>query len=110
VKRSISALLIGGALSLVAAGAAHAQDKTIKIGVLTDNSGLYSDLCSAGSTLASQMAIEDSGYWDYWDLNDGARAFSKRTKNNEEPSMVQASVYSGSIHSLRHHNVIEREG
>jgi hypothetical protein len=54
MKRSISALLIWGALSLVTAGAAQAQDKTTKIGVLTDN----------------------------WDL----------------------------IHSLRHHNVTEREG
>lgn len=61
MKRSISRLLIGGALSLVVAGAAHAQDKTIKVGVLTDNSGLYADLGGAGSTLAAQMAIEDSG-------------------------------------------------
>ena len=43
------------------AAAAFAQDKTIKIGVLTDNSGLYSDLGGAGSTLAAQMAVEDSG-------------------------------------------------
>ena len=61
MKRSILRLLIGGALSLVAAGAVHAQDKTVKIGVLTDNSGLYSDLGGAGSTLAAQMALEDSG-------------------------------------------------
>ena len=40
---------------------ALAQDKTVKIGVLTDNSGLYSDLGGAGSTLAAQMAVEDSG-------------------------------------------------
>ena len=40
---------------------AFAQDKNIKIGVLTDNSGLYSDLGGAGSTLAAQMAVEDSG-------------------------------------------------
>jgi branched-chain amino acid transport system substrate-binding protein len=44
-----------------AAGSALAQDKTVKVGVLTDNSGLYSDLGGAGSTLAAQMAIEDSG-------------------------------------------------
>jgi hypothetical protein len=54
MKRSISALLIWGALSLVTAGAAQAQDKTIKFGAPNDNWGL--------------------------------------------------------IHSLRHHNVIEREG
>jgi branched-chain amino acid transport system substrate-binding protein len=57
----ISALLLGTALAFGAGSAALAQDKTIKIGVLTDNSGLYSDLGGAGSTLAAQMAVEDSG-------------------------------------------------
>jgi branched-chain amino acid transport system substrate-binding protein len=60
MKQRISALLLGAALT-VAAGSALAQDKTVKVGVLTDNSGLYSDLGGAGSTLAAQMAIEDSG-------------------------------------------------
>ena len=60
MKHRISALLLGAAL-VVAAGSALAQDKNVKIGVLTDNSGLYSDLGGAGSTLAAQMAIEDSG-------------------------------------------------
>ncbi|MBR1190755.1 ABC transporter substrate-binding protein [Bradyrhizobium sp. AUGA SZCCT0240] len=60
MKQKISALLFGTALTLAASGAL-AQDKNIKIGVLTDNSGLYSDLGGAGSTLAAQMAIEDSG-------------------------------------------------
>jgi branched-chain amino acid transport system substrate-binding protein len=61
MKHRISALLLGTALALAACGAASAQDKNIKIGVLTDNSGLYSDLGGAGSTVAAQMAIEDSG-------------------------------------------------
>jgi branched-chain amino acid transport system substrate-binding protein len=61
MKSKISALLLGTALVLAASGGAFAQDKNIKIGVLTDNSGLYSDLGGAGSTLAAQMAIEDSG-------------------------------------------------
>ena len=61
MKHRISALFLGTALALAAGGDAFAQDKTIKIGVLTDNSGLYSDLGGAGSTLAAQMAIEDSG-------------------------------------------------
>src|SRR5690242_11747420 len=61
MKQQLSALLLGTALSLAAAGGALAQDKTIKIGVLTDNSGLYSDLGGAGSTVAAQMAVEDSG-------------------------------------------------
>ena len=61
MKHRISALFLGTALALAAGGGAMAQDKTVKIGVLTDNSGLYSDLGGAGSTLAAQMAIEDSG-------------------------------------------------
>ncbi|MDB5582142.1 MAG: transporter permease [Bradyrhizobium sp.] len=61
MQARISALLIGTALALAAAGSAFAQDKNVKIGVLTDNSGLYSDLGGVGSTLAAQMAIEDSG-------------------------------------------------
>jgi branched-chain amino acid transport system substrate-binding protein len=61
MKHRISALIVGTALALAAHGGALAQDKTVKVGVLTDNSGLYSDLGGAGSTLAAQMAIEDSG-------------------------------------------------
>ena len=61
MKHQISALFLGAALALAATGGALAQDKTIKIGVLTDGSGLYSDLGGAGSTLAAQMAVEDSG-------------------------------------------------
>src|SRR6266850_8378445 len=61
MKNKISALLLGTAMVLAAGGGALAQDKNIKIGVLTDNSGLYSDLGGAGSTLAAQMAVEDSG-------------------------------------------------
>jgi len=58
---NIASLLLGIARGLFAGGLALAQDKTVKVGVLTDNSGLYSDLGGAGSTLAAQMAIEDSG-------------------------------------------------
>jgi branched-chain amino acid transport system substrate-binding protein len=61
MKRQLSALLLGTALSLAATTGVFAQDKTVKVGVLTDNSGLYSDLGGAGSTVAAQMAIEDSG-------------------------------------------------
>jgi branched-chain amino acid transport system substrate-binding protein len=61
MKQQISALFLATSLSLVAGSAALAQDKNVKIGVLTDNSGLYSDLGGAGSTLAAQMAVEDAG-------------------------------------------------
>jgi branched-chain amino acid transport system substrate-binding protein len=60
MKTTISALLLGTALTLASAGLASAQDKTVKIGSLSDQSGLYADLAGPGSTLAAQMAIEDS--------------------------------------------------
>lgn len=42
-------------------GAANAQisGDTVKVGVLTDLSGTYSDLAGAGAVLATQMAIDD---------------------------------------------------
>ncbi len=61
MKRQISTFLLGTALALTYAGTVSAQDKTIKIGALSDQSGLYADLGGPGSTLAAQMAAEDSG-------------------------------------------------
>src|SRR6202165_3611469 len=61
MKTRTIALLLGTALSVASAGFALAQDKTVKIGALSDQSGLYADLGGPGSTLAAQMAIEDSG-------------------------------------------------
>jgi branched-chain amino acid transport system substrate-binding protein len=61
MKNGVSALLFGTALVLAATGQASAQDKTVKIGALSDQSGLYADLGGPGSTLAAQMAVEDSG-------------------------------------------------
>jgi branched-chain amino acid transport system substrate-binding protein len=45
------------------AGAAQAQfsDNKIKLGVLTDLSGTYSDLAGQGSVVAAQMAVQDFG-------------------------------------------------
>ena len=71
MKRRILSILIGAALtgSLAspafsqpakpAAGGANISDGVVKIGILTDLSGLYSDLSGAGSVLAAKMAIED---------------------------------------------------
>ncbi len=61
MKTKISALLLGTALTLATGNFALAQDKTVKIGSLSDQSGLYADLGGPGSTLAAQMAAEDSG-------------------------------------------------
>jgi branched-chain amino acid transport system substrate-binding protein len=53
------------AIALVASGAALAQGKVsgdvVKIGVLTDMSGLYSDIGGQGSVVAAQMAADDYG-------------------------------------------------
>jgi branched-chain amino acid transport system substrate-binding protein len=59
--RSIASLLLTTALTFAVTGVASAQDKTVKIGALSDQSGLYADLGGPGSTLAAQMAVEDSG-------------------------------------------------
>jgi branched-chain amino acid transport system substrate-binding protein len=65
MKKSVSTLMLGTALLLgvVTQGFAQekAADKIVKIGSLSDQSGLYSDVGGPGSTLAAQMAVEDSG-------------------------------------------------
>ena len=58
----LAALVAALALSVPALpGVAAAQEKTIKIGNLTDMSGLYADLGGPGSAVAAQLAIDDSG-------------------------------------------------
>ena len=49
------------AVALAWSGAAAAQDKNVKIGVMTDMAGLYSDISGINSVLAVTMAVEDSG-------------------------------------------------
>lgn len=65
MKKIISALMLGTFLSFGATSAVLAQDKvtdkTARIGVLNDQSGLYADVTGPGSVVAAQMAIEDSG-------------------------------------------------
>ncbi len=60
MKISVSMLALATALTFTV-GAAHAQDKNVKIGVLTDMAGLYADVGGKGSVVAAQMAIDDSG-------------------------------------------------
>jgi branched-chain amino acid transport system substrate-binding protein len=47
--------------SLLFATVAYADDKVVKIGSLSDQASLYADVGGPGSTLAAQMAVEDSG-------------------------------------------------
>ncbi|MCO5120945.1 MAG: ABC transporter substrate-binding protein [Burkholderiaceae bacterium] len=62
MKRQLLRILIPAMLLGCAAGA-HAQGQVsnniVKIGVLTDMSGVYADLAGAGSVRAADMAIED---------------------------------------------------
>ncbi len=66
MKRKLINTLVAGAIASLCAGPALAQqgkvsDGVVKIGVLTDMSGLYSDLGGKGSAIAAQMAIDDFG-------------------------------------------------
>jgi branched-chain amino acid transport system substrate-binding protein len=57
-------LLLGAAGACILAGSAAAQgfqNDGVKIGVLTDMSGTYSDIAGQGSVVAAEMAIEDFG-------------------------------------------------
>ncbi len=60
MKRKLLCSLIAG-IGLATAGLAQAQisDNVVKIGVLTDMSGLYADLACPGSATAAKMAVDD---------------------------------------------------
>ena len=62
-KRLVTVLGTGLALVMAASGASAAglSDGVLKVGVLTDMSGVYSDLCGPGSVAAAQMAIDEFG-------------------------------------------------
>src|ERR1700712_2702138 len=57
--RRLAALL--SVATIAFAAPAFAQDKNVKIGVLTDMSSLYADINGPGAVTAVNMAIDDSG-------------------------------------------------
>ncbi|HEX9849551.1 ABC transporter substrate-binding protein [Candidatus Deferrimicrobium sp.] len=63
MKRKLLSVLICAALiihvSAIAGAATKVSDGVVKIGVLTDMSGTYSDLAGPGSLIAVQMAVAD---------------------------------------------------
>ena len=68
MKRARICVLSCAAMFAVCAAAAMAQqgpvkisDDVVRIGVLTDMSGLYSDVGGQGSVVAAQMAVDDFG-------------------------------------------------
>jgi branched-chain amino acid transport system substrate-binding protein len=50
--------IIGALIAVAMTGAAQAQT-SVKLGVLNDRSGVYSDLTGEGSVIAARMAVED---------------------------------------------------
>ena len=61
MTRSIAALVVTTSLVFAASAVAQTPDKVVKVGSLGDQSGLYADIGGPGSSVAAQMAIEDSG-------------------------------------------------
>ena len=59
--KSKSALLAGAAMLLSLVAPAHAQiaNNTIKLGVLTDLTGIATDSTGVGSVAAAKLAIDD---------------------------------------------------
>lgn len=55
----LKTLLAATALGALMAGPALAQQLSVKIGVMNDRSGLYSDLTGEGSAVAARLAVED---------------------------------------------------
>lgn len=60
-SRILAALAIGVSWAASPAQAQSVSDEVVKIGVLTDMSGVYSDMNGQGSVVAAQLAIEDFG-------------------------------------------------
>ncbi|WP_298260176.1 ABC transporter substrate-binding protein [Bradyrhizobium sp.] len=106
MKTKMRALLLGTALAVGAASGALAQDKTAKVGVLTDLSGLYADLGGQGSIVAAEMAIEDSGMkakgWkidlvsaDHQNKPDTGTAIARRWIDTEKVDVLTDVLNSG---------------
>ena len=62
MKRNLLSLLLAAAIGACALPAqAQIKGDVVKIGVLTDMTGVYGDLGGQGSVIAAQMAIDDFG-------------------------------------------------
>ncbi|WP_172327215.1 ABC transporter substrate-binding protein [Mangrovicoccus sp. HB161399] len=60
--KTLKTLALGAsALAMASAASAEISDGKVKIGLLTDMSGTYSDLAGPGAVAAAEMAIEDFG-------------------------------------------------
>src|SRR5713226_8804398 len=59
IRAAITAAMLTAAGTVAPAQTQGISDGTIKIGVLTDMAGLFSDIAGAGAVTAAQMAIDD---------------------------------------------------
>ncbi|PPQ40749.1 amino acid/amide ABC transporter substrate-binding protein, HAAT family [Rhodoblastus acidophilus] len=104
--QSSKAKVIG--LANAGADSANAIKQAAEFGVTHSGQKLaallifLSDIHSIGLTVAQGLEFTATYYWD---LNDGARAFaekfSKKSRNAAKPTMVQAGVYSATLHYLK---------
>jgi branched-chain amino acid transport system substrate-binding protein len=101
------ALLAGAALVLGTIAPAAAQNGSVKLGVLTDMSSLYSDINGQGAVVATQMAIEDAGGTvlgrkielvsaDVQNKPDVAVAIASRWYDNEQVDAILGAAASSS--------------
>src|SRR5260370_32865018 len=58
---AVGVLLLPGSFAWAQAKPEKISDGVVKIGVLTDMSGVYSDNSGQGSAIAAQMAVDDFG-------------------------------------------------
>src|SRR5215813_9662325 len=61
MNKLVAVLTAAAGLVLGAGASAQTLDKVVKVGALGDQSGVYQDIGGPGSTVAAQMAVEDSG-------------------------------------------------
>ena len=55
----LKSIALAAALAVTGAAQAQISDNVVRIGVLTDLSGAYSDIAGKGAVIATQMAIDD---------------------------------------------------
>jgi len=104
--QSSKAKVIG--LANAGADSANAIKQAAEFGVTQSGQKLaallifLSDIHSIGLTVAQGLEFTATYYWD---LNDGTRAFAekfaKKSRNAAKPTMVQAGVYSATLHYLK---------
>jgi branched-chain amino acid transport system substrate-binding protein len=61
MARMTATIALAVSFGIAGTAAAQVSDAVVKVGVLTDMTGAYSDLAGPGSVLAAQMAAEDFG-------------------------------------------------